>query len=217
MKFLRLFLFISILSVSCNVINKEEAIPAFINIEEYHLNPGDLGSAHHNISDAWLSVNGEFIGVFELPATIPVLTEGPATIRISPGIKNFGQANDRQDYKLIEDFVLNTTLVPEEIISLSPEINFFDSLILQPSSEDFSGTGANLIVNPGSFEIVEDPTLDSSPLTDIDVGEFISESGLLEITSDSPFSVVNLGPTFLEFDYQTNENFLVGLTTLIPY
>jgi len=213
MKFLRFLLFLSVVATSCNVINKEEDIPSFITLDEYILDAGTLGSGHHNITDAWVSANGEFIGVFELPTTIPVLTDGPTEISISPGIKNFGIANDRQDYALIENFDLTAELVPGEVITLSPEINFFPELILQNPSEDFSQPNTNFVADEGTYEWIEDPTLNSSPLTDIGVGQYTLEDGLLEITSNpnNPFSVVNLGPTFLEFDYQTTEKFLVGI------
>ena len=213
MKFLRFLLFISVITASCNVINKEEEIPSFINLESYDLNPGVMGSGFHNITDAWVTVNGEFLGVFELPTTIPVLASGPSDILISPGIKNFGIATDRQDYGLIQDFEITVDLIPGEVFSLSPEIHYFEELVLQAPSEDYSTGSTNFVADPGEFEIIEDTTLNSSPLVDKDIGLYTSVDGLLEINSTVGllFSVVDLGPTFLEFDYQTDQNFLVGI------
>jgi len=57
------FLFFIALS-SCNVINPEEKIPAYINIAAINLETDEAtqGAATKNISDAWIYIDDQFIG-----------------------------------------------------------------------------------------------------------------------------------------------------------
>src|SRR3954471_3898254 len=77
--------------------NKEEPIPVYVHIEKISLvaNPdgfvnsvtGDEGSLSSKISDAWVYVDEQLVGCFELPVTFPVLAEGTHTVKIRAGIK----------------------------------------------------------------------------------------------------------------------------------
>ena len=53
---------------SCDVINPEESIPAYIHIPEFRLETGlGQGSNSHNITDVWLTVGTEFSGCIPYP------------------------------------------------------------------------------------------------------------------------------------------------------
>ena len=61
---------------SCNAIDRDEPIPSYLHITEFELSvPGDnsQGSSAADIRDVWLDVNGQAVGVFEVPVTVPVL------------------------------------------------------------------------------------------------------------------------------------------------
>ena len=55
-----------------------------------------------NITDAWVTMDGINLGVFELPAQIPILDEGEHNFRISPGIKENGMSATRMIYPFYE-------------------------------------------------------------------------------------------------------------------
>ena len=44
------------------------------------------GSDSQNLTDAWVTMDGKFLGAFELPCTIPILSDGTREFRVS-GIK----------------------------------------------------------------------------------------------------------------------------------
>ncbi len=62
---------------SCWPDGVEEPLPAYIYIPAFELRTTQgEGSASSAITDVWLTVNGEFLGAYELPARIPVLQTG---------------------------------------------------------------------------------------------------------------------------------------------
>ena len=60
---------------ACDIINPEEDIPAYIEILPYEYSPESGGSSSTKITDGWIYVDGEFLGAFNLPSTIPVLAD----------------------------------------------------------------------------------------------------------------------------------------------
>src|SRR6187399_1229213 len=75
----------------CEIINPTEDTPAYLKINNITVNPArssteNFGSASANVVDAWVYANGKQIGVFELPATIPILASGPVEITVLSGV-----------------------------------------------------------------------------------------------------------------------------------
>ncbi|HEY0262319.1 MAG TPA: hypothetical protein VGB95_04790, partial [Chitinophagales bacterium] len=95
--------FFAVLLDGCSMPNN--GIPVYIQIDSMSVqtNQSTQGSASSKITDAWLYVNGEQIGVFELPAKIPVLKSGDLRVSISAGIKDNGIANTRAAYPFYAD------------------------------------------------------------------------------------------------------------------
>ncbi|MES2398217.1 MAG: hypothetical protein V4549_19535, partial [Bacteroidota bacterium] len=98
-KLLFLSIFIVTTFISCELYNPAEPIPAYIRIDKIDLAtiPGQ-GTDSHKITDAWVYIDEQLIGCFELPATFPVLYEGSHQVKIAPGIKVNGIAATRSPY-----------------------------------------------------------------------------------------------------------------------
>ena len=76
----------------CSLFDQEEPIPSYLYINEMVLETDENseGSNRHEIKDAWVSVNGSFLGVYPLPALVPVLETGVQEVRLFPGISVSG-------------------------------------------------------------------------------------------------------------------------------
>ena len=85
------YLLILLVLSSCQ---KEDTggIPTYLKIDNITLDEGNTTS---NITDAWVYVNGQLQGVYELPAKFPVLEQGNTDIKVYAGIKNNGIAARR--------------------------------------------------------------------------------------------------------------------------
>ena len=105
--------FVLLIYSSCNK-NLEAEIPSYIEIEEFnYLNNGSSVIPHTdgydnyqstNISDVWVSMNGQTIGVFEMPCTIPILSDGNHSFDLYPGIKVNGISGSREKYIFYEKY-----------------------------------------------------------------------------------------------------------------
>src|ERR1700761_424190 len=73
-------LIVSVFSISgCNVINPKEAVPTYIHVDSFRFTPANYelqGASTHDIRTVFAFYNNNPIGVFDLPATFPVIATG---------------------------------------------------------------------------------------------------------------------------------------------
>jgi len=191
--------------VSCQKEDKD-AIPAYLIIEDITLNETDTTS---NITDAWVYVNDQLQGVYELPAKFPVLESETKTLRIKAGIKANGIASSRIAYPFYASYFEDITFTPNTTTIITPTVNYLDSI--QYFLEDFEGNGLDLDTDSLNFSVESFEgnkygkiTLDSIYL-------------VAEITTDELIDLPQAGaPVFLELDYKSNTQFLVGVYINYP-
>jgi len=115
---------------SCDVINPEEEEPSWLHIDSISLkknpdNGADEGSLSHDITDAWVFIDDEMIGIFELPATIPILAAGKHKLTVGPGIKVSTVSTLRDNYLFYEAFIDEEfELKKGEVIELNPVVRY---------------------------------------------------------------------------------------------
>ena len=119
----RLLLFFSIILLASCVKNNPD--PSWLEVNEWTLLSnaglsGSEGELTHNFSEAWLYVNDEIIGVFEVPFRIPILKSGSVNIKIYPTVKNNGISATKKIYPFMEVFEVNTELIQNQTVTLSP-------------------------------------------------------------------------------------------------
>jgi len=208
-----IFLFI-VFFCSCDIINPEESIPTYINIQEINLNTdyNSEGSNSKNISDAWVFIDDEFIGGYQLPATFPVLKEGEHVLKVQAGIKNSGATALRLDYPFYETFEQKVTLTPEQTITITPTVEYFRTLDFE-WLEDFDNLSTSL-----------EPSDESVPLEITNDSSLAFEgNGSAKINTTQEAFFYGLSPTlrlpnngsrvFLEMDYKTEGLMEVRLIT----
>ncbi len=206
-------LFLCSLFYSCEWINPAEDIPGYIYIDSIKLSVNNsLGPNTSKITDAWIYHAGELVGVYDLPATIPVLKKDSNGISIGAGIKHNGKVNTRITYPFYKFSEQTTELRPGVIDSLDITVSYFDPSNLElyvledfefgNSFEKFSGdTSLIKIENEQSFE----GSTSGYIYMDTTYNEF-------EIRSLESFQIPNAGSTlFLEMDYKCSNNFSIGI------
>ena len=90
-------LFLLIL-LSCEKVDTN-TIPGFIKINDISLN----SNISTNITDAWVYIDDNLQGVYELPTNFPILEEGIHKLRIKAGIKDNGIGGTRIPYPFYSD------------------------------------------------------------------------------------------------------------------
>ncbi len=92
--------FLLVMVSSCEKFSGSQTIPAYLSIDSVYLVTNTAqGSNSQHITDAWVTVDNDFLGAFELPAKFPVLKTGKHIVKIYPGIKKNGIAATRISYE----------------------------------------------------------------------------------------------------------------------
>jgi hypothetical protein len=201
---------------SCEMINPDEEIPAYLTIDTILLSTQihSQGPANHKITDAWITVNGDFIGVFELPCKVPVLASGEASIYVQPGIKNNGIASSRIYYPFYTIWNTTIELTPGELHSLTPQVSYRDETIFE-WYENFEDPGISLDTTFKSEAALRDTFI------------YGSNAGKVLLTGDQTFfdaETMDLfqfpnsytPSLFIEMDYQASNILAVGIVVTYP-
>lgn len=205
MKRLLIFGIITCALFGCKKFDPDETIPAFIKIDNVKIKTSSEQGSNNpsGIKDVWVYVNEEMLGVFELPADIPVLKSGDCNIKVFAGIKNNGISSEGERYVFLNAFETTSTLIPEQTITLEPEFTYVSSANFWV--ENFEGPGIKVNTTRNSDVSLQLTTNPNEVFENSQSGyaEFDSNNLLFEIQTDEPaFNNFNLGSTiYLEMDY----------------
>jgi len=196
---------------ACQKEENPNAIPAYLKIDTITL---DENNTTTNITDAWVYINDQLQGVYELPATFPVLETDYQTLRIKAGIKSNGIASSRIAYPFYTSFIdTNVIFNPTQTIIVNPIVSYLDSLNFW--LEDFEGAGVDLETTIISDTILLEFT---DSLSNQYGGGVLNDSLItFEIATDELLNLPQAGaPVFLELDYKCNTEFLIGMYVNFP-
>jgi len=209
----RLFFCFLVLICLCQCSKNEASPPSYIKINEIELktNNSAQGSESAKITDAWIYINDQFIGAFELPCDIPVSNRGEVKIMVAGGIKNSGQANIREKYVFYSWYDTTFTLQDDHHL-ISPKINYLDSANFLHIN-DFESNNTNLISDTDSDTSIY---IRNSAYEGLKCGEITVNSShkLGRIKSNLNFTAPTAGKrVFLEMNYACNAPLIVGSIT----
>ncbi len=195
---------------SCNYINPDEAIPAYISVDTFYLktNIPFQGPANHKVTDAWVYVDGKFVGLYEMPFEVPVIAIGSSNVIIFPGIRNNGIAASRVIYPFYKSFQTQVEFEELQTITLSPQTEYYQETQFA-WFENFEDPGVSL-----DTTILSDVALKDSIAYGSKVGKIILTPGLDNFdaeTIDFYEFPTNNPTTYIEMDYITNNLFVVGI------
>jgi len=193
---------------------KGDNVPSYLEIPAVTVSTTPLqGAPTSRITDVWVSVNDELLGVWEVPARIPVLYEGPVEVRVEAAIKRNGMFDDRLRYPFFNSSTTQTTLTRLTTTTLNPVVTYSGQADFW--IEAFEEPGTLLNVTPASdttllrFTPTEYPdlVLNNSPC-----GGFVldQEHRYIRLYTDEDLEVFG-GPVFLELDYRTDIQFTIGV------
>ena len=217
-------LFLAMTATSCNKFEGSQTVPSYIHIESIEVDSLTdyfvYGANTHKITDAWVYIDDNEIGCFELPSTFPVLKKGPHKVTIRGGIKVNGISASRDKYPFYNSCIYqNVNLVEDSIVNLSPVLTYYpigegvnvawmedfentNSLLPSGSSDTgmvrFTGSEAWHSANSFFSGKVELPP-DTMDFTVITADEFDFYKGTYGVYC------------LLEMDYNCNDTFFVGV------
>jgi len=209
------FLFLCILG-SCSLTDDRQPVPAYLVIDNVDIAvTADQGAPTHKITDVWVYADNQLLGVFELPANIPVIVNGESTFfTVFPGFRNNGERSRSFTYNMLEEQEFTVDLAPGESINREFTFEYRDEAIFD-FVEGFEGT---------SHIFTDDLDQDDMTFIDITLDDPRSglKSGIIQLTQDNPlFSATtiftyngneNIGrDSYLEMDYKNDIPIVLGL------
>jgi len=215
---MRLFFILIALFPLLSACVKNNPDPSWLQVNEWTISANPSlslaeGELTQNISDAWVYIDDELIGVFQVPFKIPILKEGAVTFKVYPAIKNNGISATKKIYPFLKEFVINGTLVKNQTFAINPTTQYKENLTFW--IEDFEDA---------SFSITDDPNTSAANIdTDNEnlqwfngnsYGKVIlnaTDSTWIAFTSE-PYMVLPKGKEcYLEIDYKVTNNLTTGL------
>ena len=225
-------LWIGLAIASCDTHRADE--PAYVRIESLGLEDIDgcswAGNSSSYITTAWITVDGDNLGAFDLPCEIPVIPkEGAQSIKITPGIDINGISAWRAQYPFYTSHEEDVVLTAGEVITLPTGgnghvlhyggpcldpfmIDHFNSAGLNLSPSSLSDTNIYLITGPQKFPA---PNGESNLAS----GEATLSPGMqrLELITSTLYDLpTGNEDVYLELDYQTSTEIVIGVIAHRP-
>ena len=221
---MRLIFGISLVVFSFTSCVKNNPDPAWLEVTQWTLQSntalsGAEGELTQNFSDAWVYIDDQVIGVFEVPFKIPILKSGACNIKIFPTVKNNGIAATKKIYPFMEVYEVNATLVQNQTLTLNPTTKY--NAFSQFWVEDFE--------DPLNVKITVDQNMSaikSTPTTNTNLQSFNGNFyGILNLTTTDSSWIASTQEqlyiakgkeAYLEIDYYTTNSIITGLIYVKP-
>lgn len=218
MKNLNLLILLALLMLSCEKFNQEEPIPAYIKIDSFTLGDTNLiGSQSKRITDAWVTHNGDILGVFQLPAIVPIIPEDSNELFIKAGVMMNGMIETRLAYPFYQPYIQNYNLEANTTTNINPEVIYrTDDQIDIYYFNDFESENINIDVMENSHV---EPKFSESEIFEGNGSLHLQLTGhagdsLAQFVMGEPFAYppVSAEPAvMLELNYKCDHNFSIGL------
>jgi len=205
---------------SCEIINPAEPVPAYIHIDSIPLliDNSTQGSSASNFTDAWVFVDGKYLGTYELPVTFPVIGSGSHVIGVRAGIIENGISSTRAAYPVLATSQTTCELSANETQLIAPQVHYLSGSVFR-QVEDFDDGSLSMIPLSAS----------SVPLTVTSAGDpnaFEGNSGkaelddnhtLFEVASSDSFQLPVSVPVYMELNYKCDVEFKIGTIINTPF
>lgn len=204
---------------SCNIINPSEPVPTYVRVDSFSfIGNSSLGTSSHKITAVSAYLDGQSLGVFDLPITIPVIMDKKSKLQLTPVIDYNGFSGVPYVYPFYTSYIIDTLMpAPGKTINLLPTTGYNTGTIAALNI-DFE----NIIPFQPYNQGIDTPIMYVTDPSQVFEG---SRSGIVYLTankdssvnfSNQEFSAAALKETFLEINYKSTIPFTVGLFTITP-
>lgn len=210
---------VSILFTGCGLWTDEITVPHNIVVPSFNLSTVENeGTASNNIAEVWVYSETDVLGVFPLPATIPVLQqdeEDIVHITLLPGVRVNGISSTREPYPFYEVVELDIDFEPGGLDTVEFNSNYVSGsqIIL---SEDFESANRFQASSTSTAEVVRtvDPAWVFEGVASGMILLSVEESYVISTTQEQLYDLSESVATFLEFNYKCDNSFAVGMEAI---
>jgi len=198
---------------------KDIGAPAFLEIDRFVLeeNPQSImpqGELSHNLSDAWIYLNGDLIGVFELPCKLPLNLEGQMELIIVAGVRNNGISATKVRYPFVEQYRQTINLSRLDTVKISPKTKYFSQLNFW--IEDFEDAAVKI---ESSIYSKTDLFKDNDPAI-LKYGNFYGRvdlnptDSIWDAITSELWNIPKGRDVYIEIDYYNTNSLLTGIKAI---
>lgn len=204
-----------IVQISCSLTDNDRPVPAFLQLSSPVVTTGQQqGEGTHKITDVWVFQDGRILGVFPLPAKVPVnVVEGGSDIIILAGIRNNGINSNPVFYPFYKSIETRINPGPLENFSLPLIFTYIPNAKFSLVEGFETGNSLNFDsdLKPETNLIVTDETAAAGFRSAKAV--LTSEFPSLETASNETYLKSNNrgGASYVELDYRGDAEIAVGL------
>ena len=189
---------------ACGLLNPEEQLPAYLEINNFELTTSPTqGENSAQITDAWVFANDLSLGIFELPATVPVLDLGSQNITVFPVVRENGLRSTPVIYPLYNRYESTLELMANQTVTIQPTTTYDANAVFE-LVEDFNASN-HLLSGTDQSAVQSADSVGKILLADKDAVEFTSSITFIDLPTSGGL------PVFLEIDYKNNVAFEIGL------
>ncbi len=206
----------------CYKFEGDQTVPAYLKIDSVYLETiyTVQGENSQEITDVWVYVDDQQLGVFELPAKFPVLAAGKHKLEIRPGIKLNGISSTRVPYPFYKPVLYESfDFYPDSVQDMGNlKTTYYDNLTFA-WLEDFEAPGLSFKITDDSDTTINRTEPAGSP--EAWISEYSNYSGKITLTNQKnyfeamSFSAYDLPKmekaVMLELNFKTDNYMTVGL------
>lgn len=198
----------------CSLMDPGQEIPAYLIVPDIQFSPGENeGTASINVTDLWVYSSTDVVGIFPLPAVVPILPvdvqDGPLTLLA--GIRENGISNSRAPYPFYTTVEHLSSDVAGSRDTLLPVVELVEGVrLLRVEDFENSNVFGSLAGGEGWVRTDEEAAIfegEYSGQISVDVDVPLVRVRTVEQEYDLQGGV----PAFLELDYRCDQTFAVGL------
>lgn len=192
-------------------------IPSFLRIDSIAVDStsyDSTGSVSSKIKFAWVYVDENLQGVYQLPFRVPIIKDGTANLKIYAGVQENGLSDLALRYPFYQRDEMIVTFTPGDTLTVLPHVRYKKGLKI-PYLEDFNVNFAQTIYKDqggGHFDYLMDQAkaFEGNGCGYFYLGQ--NEPALI-CTTKVVYTPKNMSAYMIEFNYRNNCDFLVGLRT----
>ncbi|MGB4959550.1 MAG: hypothetical protein WBO36_08745 [Saprospiraceae bacterium] len=200
--------------LSCTLTDNDQPIPSFLDLRDPQVLTSDLGGTDtHKITDVWVFADGQILGVFPLPARVPLInTDNDTEITILAGIRNNGMNDTPVFYPFYRSIVKVIKPIPNEAINIPLVFQYIlDAKV--PINESFETS------NVFSLDFDNNPATNISVISgDASIGQKCGKVSFDTFSTLEVGSTIRIadnqnarGKSYIELDYKGDGEIAVGI------
>ena len=208
---------VCLIGTGCNIINPAEDIPTYVHIDSFtfeNANPGLTGTSRQDINTVWAYIDQQNVGVFELPADIPILFDGKKELQLAPGVNEQGLQDYKLAYPLFSFYKEDIEAQPGKTITVNPVTRYIDDLKYWRTDFESGNTFLKLSGDT-TIRLVQgaDSVFEGGKAGCISLS---LADGIENAEAIAPIDFIPGGTAYLEIHYKGTLPFSVGILASLP-